>query len=385
VYSRDSLEGVKVVTKEMPSKNISQPLSLFRFLFWVLCSVTHFLHKILKIKEPPIPIDIQNRKMILCQVKVGGMNPVDAKYLYGDKVPHIFQYLIQGFLNGCGCGIDFSGVVIDAPKGSNFNKGDKIYGTMPPSYGSFSQYILCPSDFICLKPMNYSYQEAAALPLVGLTALQAFKDLGLKESEHVLILGASGGTGHIAVQIARAMGARVTAVCSDKNIEFVKELDADDIVIYNDPKVNVIDKLLQIVNHNKEDGGKSKKFDIVFDSVSSHDMKDNVLRYYERIINAQLIHPRGVYVNLGGNTIDWFKAHLKRFFYVNIFPRNQELFWVRFPDSSKDLKDLKTMCECGKLKVKVGHIFPLNSESVQEAFRLQLSRHVAGKIVIDID
>jgi NADPH:quinone reductase-like Zn-dependent oxidoreductase len=98
----------------------------------------------------------------------------------------------------------------------------------------------------------------------------------------------------------------------------------------------------------------------------------------------KLIHPRGMYINLGGDTYDWFKAHVKRFFNWNIFTQGHVLFWIRFPFSNRDLKKLKMLCENSQLRVKVAHQFPLTSEGVQSAFELQMSRRVKGKIVIHV-
>ena len=132
----------------------------------------------------------------LRQVHAAGVNPVDAKKLYGDKAPVALHPLVEWFIEGRICGIDFSGVVEAVPDGSDcgFKVGDEVYGEMPPFVGAFAEYVLAYSDFIALKPTNLSHPSAAALPLAGLTVLQAFEDTSLQPGQRVCVIGASGGT-----------------------------------------------------------------------------------------------------------------------------------------------------------------------------------------------
>ena len=104
--------------------------------------------------------------------------------------------LHRWFIEGRICGIDFSGVVERVPQGVDcgFKEGDEVYGEMPPFVGSFAEHVLAYSDFIALKPTNISHTAAAALPLTGLTVMQAFDDVGLQHGHRVCIIGASGGT-----------------------------------------------------------------------------------------------------------------------------------------------------------------------------------------------
>ena len=95
------------------------------------------------------------------------------------------------------CGIDFSGVVLEAARGSPFKPGDLVYGTVPPFTGSMAEIVVTPSDFIAIKPKTLSHAKAAAVPLVGLSILEMFDDLRLTSDDHVLVIGASGGTGHV--------------------------------------------------------------------------------------------------------------------------------------------------------------------------------------------
>lgn len=151
---------------------------------------------------------------VLCRVKYGSLNPVDAKWLAGDKLPEFIIPAWKRLLQGTICGIDFSGTVVEALPGSVYNIGDQVFGTSPILQGSFAEYIVVPESTISLVPVQVSMEQAAAIPLVGLTALQLFKEFPteLSARHHVLVIGASGGTGHVAVQYAKHKGAAITAV-----------------------------------------------------------------------------------------------------------------------------------------------------------------------------
>ena len=145
-------------------------------------------------------------------------------------------------IHGENAGFDWSGKVVTAPEGSGFKTGDECFGTnfqyFPQSVlamkytGTFSSFASVPIDQCCLKPTTLSFVEAASLPLVGITCLQAFDQRGVKEGQRVLVVGASGGVGHVAVQLLSRMGVQVTGVCSTPNVDFVKSCGAVDVVDY---------------------------------------------------------------------------------------------------------------------------------------------------------
>ena len=171
-------------------------------------------------------------------------------------------------IEGCGVGFDFSGTVIRAPESSSFKTGDSIFGTAPPGHGTFSEEIVVPLDQVALKPPSLSFAEAAALPLVGLTALQSLKhDNGLDQGQHLLLIGASGGVGHVACQVAKALGAKVTAICSARNSDFVLALGADRVVDYSQGDAATLDGLRAAVNA-------LGAFHLCLDTVSSVESKD---------------------------------------------------------------------------------------------------------------
>jgi NADPH:quinone reductase-like Zn-dependent oxidoreductase len=181
------------------------------------------------------------------------------------------------------------------------------------------------------------------------------------------------------------LGARVTAICGSRNKEFVRSLGADNVIEY-DTVADVMPLLVQICKRQGQ-------FDVVVDTVSSHDKRDSAFDYEKRLRKyGPALMKQGniggrsafVYVILGGGFWDWFHAHLKRFLGIDLMPHDRLLFWVNFSNSTKYLKILKEMCEQNKFRVQIGKIFPFNTSGVQDSFEQQLSRRQAGKIVINV-
>lgn len=172
-------------------------------------------------------------KQLLVKVKANSANPADWHILRGEP---FFARLAFGLLKPKDriLGADFAGIVEDVGQGvSKFKVGDRVFGEMLGS-GAFAEYACVPETVCALMPDGADYTEMACVPIAGLTALQALITYGkLKEGESVLINGSSGGVGHFAVQIAKAYGAHVTAVCSSSNIEFMKSIGADKTLAYD--------------------------------------------------------------------------------------------------------------------------------------------------------
>jgi reticulon-4-interacting protein 1, mitochondrial len=171
---------------------------------------------------------------VLVKVFAAGLNPVDAKEDIGDKLPSWLKFLSHSAVRGCTIGFEFSGQVVDIPVENNrdnipqkdvgFQIGDKVFGTLPPFVGTLSEYVMAPIDQIYYMPSNLSYEETASLPLVGLTALQALRPYAPPDSSlssSIMIIGASGGVGHVALQVASALGWKTrVAVCSTSNVAY---------------------------------------------------------------------------------------------------------------------------------------------------------------------
>ncbi|MCF4098973.1 NAD(P)-dependent alcohol dehydrogenase [Maritalea mediterranea] len=169
-------------------------------------------------------------KEILIEVKAAGLNPVDWKVLRGDA------RLFSGWTRPPRIlGADFAGLVKQVgPKVPNYQPGDKVFGMVPAfKGGAFAQQIIVTANNIAPMPTHLDFSEAAAMPLVALTAHQfMFQKAQLQPGRHVLINGCTGGLGHIAVQLAKASGATVTGVCSGKNAALAKQLGCDEVIDY---------------------------------------------------------------------------------------------------------------------------------------------------------
>tara|TARA_R110002050_G_scaffold193588_2_gene328627 strand:+ start:1450 stop:2430 length:981 start_codon:yes stop_codon:yes gene_type:complete len=180
---------------------------------------------------------------ILVEVKAASINPIDYKLAEGhlkDMVP----------LNlPCAIGFDVSGVVVE--KGTdvgNFEVGDTVYSRVPQEQmGTVAEYVAIYSNVVAKKPTNSSFEEAAGLPLAGLTALQALERVDLKENDRILIHAGSGGVGSFAIQYAKAKGAYVYTTTSTKNVDMVKALGADRVIDYKTEDYKTIAKDLDIV------------------------------------------------------------------------------------------------------------------------------------------
>ena len=326
-----------------------------------------------ELSEMPHPMRASGEA--LCRVVCSGVNPVDAKYLFGDKQPKFLAARGRKLVEGRIAGIDFAGVVEQVPEDcTHLKPGDPVFGTAPPGSGTFAEYVATPIHQVAHKPESLSFEEAAVLPLVGLTAIQSLQhDNGLGAGQHLLLIGASGGVGHVALQVAKALNARVTAICSGKNRDLVTRLGADHVADYTEGFA-ILDSVLQeiIVDHGR--------FDLCLDCVSSLDAKDAACDYEAFVRQNHFL--AGTYICIGGRPIDWFKAVVRRRFGVNLFGRDRELFWVRFPHSERALEQIAEIADAGKIRPKVAEVLPLSAEGARQAFAMLRGRRVAGKLAL---
>ena len=325
--------------------------------------------------------NVCRRGRIVCEVRCCGANPVDAKYVIGDKFPESWMPWAAKRVSGSTPGFDFSGVVLAAPSGSGFAEGDEVFGFAEdpsqlrpwrPLQGSFSERVAAPLDQIAHKPEKLSWSEAAAAPLVCITALQALEQHGVSEGQRVLVIGASGGVGHIAVQIAKCLGADVVGVCSGANAAFVEQCGASVVVDYRSD-----DYIAKIAA--------AGPYDVVLDAVSSADARDQ--GYIGRVQATGCVKTDGDrhnYVVFGGATRHWALAALKRFTGLNCFGRGFELFWIRMPSTSRALARLAAWADDGTLRPTVSKTLPFDEAGVCGAFEALRSRRTAGKVVIEV-
>ena len=328
----------------------------------------------------------------LVKVKACGVNPVDAKYCIGDKLPGWIPEKIKRLaIEGRGVGFDFSGEVLEAGTSSSFKTHDRVFGTTPALEASFSEIIEVPYHQITHMSDQQTFSEAAALPLCGITAFDCLKkNFALKKRQRILILGASGGVGTMATQISKYLvgpSGHVAAICSEKNHSFVSKLGADACFDYKNGLISLFSKL------RNEYSSPENKFDLVFDAVSSMELKDQSFDY------QKLIHKNGIlktklnapkktksnYISIGGKTLDWIRAGVKyKKFHWNWFNNSHELFWINFSNSNKTLKSLVQMIDQDKLKVKIEEIHVDGFKSImpiRESFERLMERRVVGKIV----
>jgi 2-desacetyl-2-hydroxyethyl bacteriochlorophyllide A dehydrogenase len=235
-----------------------------------------------------------------------------------------------------------------------FAPGDEVFGQA--AAGAFAQYVAVPARMLAPKPANLSFEEAAATPW-AVTALQALRDAGrLRAGQKVLINGASGGIGTWAVQIAKAFGAHVTAVCSTRNLERMRILGADEVIDYT-----TTDFIL---------GG--PRFDLLFDTVANRSLADC----------RSVLLPSGGYVSCGGGT-SWIRwaGRLANVSVTSVFT-SQTLRTFIVKPNQQDLLVLKELVEAGKAKPVIERRYPLSE--VPEALRRLGERHAQGQTVVQI-
>lgn len=196
---------------------------------------------------------------ILVEVKAASLNPIDYKIVEG-KLKDMISLNLPSTI-----GFDVSGVVVE--KGAdvnNFEIGDEIYSRVPQEQmGTIAEFVSINSDLVAKKPKNISFEEAAGLPLIGLTAIQALERVGIKENDRVLIHAGSGGVGSFAIQYAKAKGAVVYTTTSSKNVDWVKALGADRVIDYKMEDYKEIAKNLDIVFDTLGDDYTSDAFEII--------------------------------------------------------------------------------------------------------------------------
>lgn len=294
-----------------------------------------------------VPKPSINSDQMLVKVYATSVNPVDwkirkglLKILTGNKFPMIL-------------GFDVSGEVVEVGSTvTQFQIGDLIYACLDQiTGGSYAEYSAVSQKVACLKPQNITHEEAASIPLAAQTALQALRDKGqIKPGHRVLINGASGGVGIFAVQIAKVQGAQVTAVCSEKNAELVKNLGADRIIDYNKQ------------NFTKED----IKYDIVLDAVANRS-------YWEC---QNILQPNGIYITtlpLPSNLLTTFLSQ---------FIPGKKAKIIMLKSNSQDLAYLKELIETNKLQTVIEQTYPLSE--LAAAHTDSEKGHIVGKLAITV-
>ena len=293
---------------------------------------------------------------VLVRVHAAGVNPADwaimsglpyiARPVYGLRKPKVSVR-----------GTDVAGVVeAVGPAVTRFRVGDEVYGS---SNGSYAEYAAAAEDKLAAKPSNLTFEQAAAVPMAGLVALQAVRDHGkVGPGQKVLINGASGGIGTFAVQIAKALGAEVTAVVSTRNVELVRSIGAD-----------------RVIDYTKEDFTKSgQQYDFILDNVSNHSLSE--LR--------RAITPTGMLVPNGGRFDKTWMASGGRIVQGKVMFQfgGQTLGNFLVSMGHAGLLDLTELIEAGKVTPVLDRTYPLRETAT--AIGHVGEGHARGKTTITL-
>jgi NADPH:quinone reductase-like Zn-dependent oxidoreductase len=254
-------------------------------------------------------------------------------------------------------GADLAGVVEAVGKNvTAFKSGDKVFGT---ALGALAEYVCASQTKVALMAANASFEQAAAVPIAGLTALQGLRDKGrVKAGQKVLITGASGGVGTFAVQVAKVFGAHVTAVCSTSKLDLVRSLGAD-----------------QVVDYTRDDfTRRGQQYDLIFDCVGNVPISDC----------RRALTPQGMYIGIGARPGGRLLGPLPRIIRVFIASRfgspKVALFMARV--SQADLNALSELIESGKITPVVARCFPF--EKTADALTYLHDGHPGGKVVVTL-
>src|SRR5918994_59067 len=303
--------------------------------------------------EKPQPGDEE----MLIRVQAAGVDPGVWPLLTG--LPYLVRVMSFGLRKPKTRvrGTDVAGIVEAAGKNvSQFKEGDQVYATCD---GSFAEYACAKAERLAPKPSNLSFEQAAAVPVSGMTALHGLRDAGnLQPEQKVLIIGAAGGVGTHAVQLAKAFGAVVTGVCSTSKAELVRAIGADEVIDYT--------------REDFTDG--TRQFDLILDTAGRRPLSQ--LR--------RALTPQGTLVIVGGEGGDRWLGGFQRQMFAPVRSRftEQKLMGLVSKERQQDLLTLKDLIEAGKLTPVIDRTYPLRE--APQAIRYLEQGHARGKVVLTI-
>ncbi len=303
---------------------------------------------VLQLKEVEKPVPKEDE--ILIKVHAASANAYDWRHLRAD--PFLIRLMGAGFLKPKHkiLGADVAGQVeAIGNKVKHFQPGDEVFGE--GSYGGFAEYVCVDEKRFVLKPADLTFEEAAAVPMAALTALQGLRDKGqIQARQKVLINGASGGVGTFAVQIAKSFEAEVTGVCSTSKMDYVRSIGAD-----------------HVIDYTKEDITKNRQqYDLIFDTAAHR----SILKY-KRILSSD-----GTYVLAGGSI-----ARIFQLMFISMTGvKNMGLMVANI--NQKDLLFIVELLKAGKVKSIIDKCYPLNETA--DALRYLEEGHACGKVVITV-
>ena len=306
--------------------------------------------------EKPTPADNE----VLVRVRAASVNPADGHLIRDSWLARLFAGLRKP--KNTRFGTDFAGVVEAAGKSvTNFKSGDEVFGA---KNGAVAEYICVKAErAIVLKPGNITFEQAGSVGIAGITALQGLRDKGrIQAGQKVLINGASGGVGTFAVQIAKAFGADVTAVCSTRNVDLVKSIGAD-----------------RVIDYTKEDFTKTdQRYDMIYDLVGNHGFSER----------RKILKPNGICVlaGIGGagkhpETMARIGGNFWNAFLSN-FTKEKFVFYIA-KLTKDDFNVLRDLMEAGKVSPVIDRTYKI--EQTADAVRYMEEGHARGKVVIALE
>ena len=297
--------------------------------------------------EKPSPADNE----VLIKVYAASVNPMDVFLVQGFPLIRLIPGLRSP--KDPRLGTDFAGrVEAVGSRVTEFKPGDDVFGACR---GAFAEYVCIAEDKIARKPVNISFEQAGAITVAAISALQGLRDHGkIQPGQKVLIDGASGGVGTFAVQIAKALGAEVTAVCSTSKLETARSIGAD-----------------RVIDYTREDFTRAgQQYDLILAANAHHSIFD-----YRRALT-----PRGTFVLVGGAMPLIFQSLLLGPL-LSRLGKIQHHFFIAKIDQG-DLIVLKDLIEAGKVVPVIDRCYPLSE--LPSAFHYLKEKHARGKIVITI-
>jgi NADPH:quinone reductase-like Zn-dependent oxidoreductase len=290
---------------------------------------------------------------VLIKVSAAALNPLDYHLLRSPFIRRIMFALTK--LKIKRPGRDVAGEVeAVGSRVTQFKPGDAVFGACG---GAFAEYTCASESSFVMKPDNVTFEQAAAVPVAALTALQGLRDKGqIQSGQKVLINGASGGVGTFAVQIAKSFGADVTGVCSTRNVDMVRSIGAD-----------------QVIDYTQEDFTKSgKRYDLILNCYATHSLLE-----YRRALN-----PKGRYVGVGGpvgSMLSILAGQIRQLVFSRFVSQKFVSFIAKL--NQKDLGIMGKLMEAGKVTPVIDRRYRLSE--VPEAVRYLEEGHARGKVVMN--
>ncbi|HDR4371341.1 TPA: NADP-dependent oxidoreductase [Bacillus cereus] len=313
-----------------------------------------------------VPTPEINEYEVLAEIHAASINPIDFKIRDG-KVKMLLKYEMPLIL-----GNDFSGVITKVgSKVTRFKVGDEIYARPRKNkIGTFAEYIAIHEDDIALKPKNLSFEEAASIPLVGLTSYQALHDImQLQKGQKILIHAGSGGVGTFAIQLAKIMGATVTTTASEAGANLVTSLGADEIINYKTEKFEDI----------------LKNYDAVFDTIGGATLEKsfNIIKRGGNIVSVSGMPNARFGKEFGSG---FFKTLLFSLASKKLTAlekkHNAQYSFLFMKPSGDQLRTIANYIEAGEIKPVIDRVFPF--EDAQKAMEYSEAGRAKGKIIVKI-